>query len=292
LIDAFLVANSPDEAEKLDLNDRVKRIVKDRIEEFFVWLKFSEQELKKRYEMEKNYLKTQMASLKLYSRWIRPYLKASADLAMTERSRSPELVNIFNTVVLELSLFGKKELKIDSAVVSGDLPPEFPKLKVRRKYYSVVLIDLHFRGIPMQGRFGGRTEVTFRSYSLNEDEIAMMNKELDSSDLGDVMKLMGATDESLKQLEEDIKSFLEEEVPEGKRDDMTKEDANPFLALFGFYGKKDKKADKEKKKTERQMKDTWIEKNYLRRVTQDNANRTVFDIFDIYKKSHGMPSYS
>src|SRR3989344_7557519 len=62
LRDAFMIAKSAEDVEKLDLNDRVKRILKPRIEEFLEWKKRSEAELKKRYEIEKSYLKNQLNS--------------------------------------------------------------------------------------------------------------------------------------------------------------------------------------------------------------------------------------
>src|SRR3989338_7084251 len=46
LIDAFLVAKSEKDIDKIDLNDRVKRILKPRIQEFNIWIKESERELR------------------------------------------------------------------------------------------------------------------------------------------------------------------------------------------------------------------------------------------------------
>ena len=111
LIDAFLVAKEEKDVEKLDLNDRVKRILKPRILEFNHWLEQSEKELKKRYEIEKNYLRSQVNSLKLYSRWAKPYLKAAQELESQDLGREPALVKTFNTILLELTLFSKRKIK-------------------------------------------------------------------------------------------------------------------------------------------------------------------------------------
>ncbi|MEK6878772.1 MAG: hypothetical protein AABY22_04155 [Nanoarchaeota archaeon] len=299
LLDAFLAADSPSEAEKLDLNDRVKRIVKSRLEEFEAWLGFSGQELTKRYSLEKHYLKSQMTSLRLYSRWVRPYLKVASDLESKEVYGNPDLVKTFNSILLELVLFGKKELDVSSAITSGDLPPEFSKFqnKMKRKYYSIVLIDFYFRGIPQrigqQGQFafGGRTTVNFRSYALNEDELEMFKKEMEQSDISAAFSMIDYSDEALKEMENDIKEFLEEEEPKMK--EGKKEDANPFLALFGFYNKEKKEEEKEKKeKTLKEMRENWFEKTYLRPVAVDLAAKSAFAVFDVYKKAHAMPSYT
>ena len=145
LIDAFLVAQNLEDADKIDLNDRVKRIVKARVVEFNDWLENSGKELQKRYEIEKTYLKSQVNSMKLYSRWAKPYLKAAAQLEMKEYGREPALVKVFNTLLLELTLLGKSKLKIPELALEGKLPSEFKRLVQKRDYFSCVLVDFRFR---------------------------------------------------------------------------------------------------------------------------------------------------
>ena len=38
--------------------------------------------------------------------------------------------------------------------------------------------------------------------------------------------------------------------------------------------------------------DNWIEKTHLRFLAENNAKAIAMSIFDIYKKSHGMASYT
>ena len=305
LIDAFLIVNTEKEADKLDLNDRVRRIVKSRIQEFNFWLEHSEKELKKRYELEKTYLKSQVNSLKLYARWAKPYLKAAFELEMKDRSKEPALVKAFNTIILELILLGKSEIKVKEAAIEEKLPKDFQKesfiKSLKRKYFSCVLIEFNFRGIPQRVMqqshyaFGGRAEVNFTAYALNEDEIKKLNQELEESDLGDVMRLIeGTTTESLEQLQEEINFFLEEQTEEEKK--TSKDRSNPFSALFGKYEEKKESEKKEKKETKESIKkikpDSWIEKNLIRKLAIERAKETAFLVFDIYKKAHGMPSYT
>jgi hypothetical protein len=303
LIDAFLASKDEKDAEKLDLNDRVKRILIPRIHEFNIWISQSYQELKKRYELEKAYLRSQVNSLKLYSRWAKPYLKASYDLESKDRSRDPALVKTFNTIILELMLVGKRELNVKDSAMEGFLPKEFAKesfTKKFRKYYSCVLVELTFRGIPQRVSqqahftFGGKAEVAFKAYALNEDEIKQLNKELDKSDLDDVLKLInGATDDSLNQLQDEINFFLEDKKDEEVKQER-KESSNPFLALFGFYEKKEnQEAPKKKEEKDKPLKgDDWIERTHLRPLAENIAKETAMSLFDIYKKAHGMASYT
>jgi len=79
--DAFMMANSVEEVNKMAgeeglVNDQIKRILIPRISEFLIWKEQSQKELKKRFEIEKSYLKSQVETLKLYSSWVRPYLKS------------------------------------------------------------------------------------------------------------------------------------------------------------------------------------------------------------------------
>ena len=73
------------------------------------------------------------------------------------------------------------------------------------------------------------------------------------------------------------------------------DESNPFLAMFGFYDKPNKKTekkDKEKKKPVVVRPEDWIEKNHLRRVAAEKAAEQSFTLFDVYKKAHGMASYT
>ena len=293
LIDAFLVAKTSEDVEKLDLNDRVKRILIPRIQEFNYWIENSEKELRKRYEIQKTYLKSQVASLQLYSRWVKPYLKATQNLEMKEPGRNANLVNMFNTLILELTLLGKSKLDAKKSALAGELPLEFQDLKTKRDYYSCILVDFNFRAIPRQGTYIGRSEITFRAYALNDDELNKLDKEIKKSDLGDALSLIeGMTTESLETLKEDINYFLKEQ--EKKEEEKPKDESNPFAALIGRYDKKEE-GKKENKKTDEEIKikpDNWIEKEHIRKVAAKGAEETCFKLFDIYKKSHGMVSFT
>jgi len=295
LRDAFMAVDTVEEADKLDLNDRVKRILKPRIQEFYEWKKRSEAELKKRFEIEKTYLKSQVDSLKLYSRWAKPYLKAAQQLSMNERlAGRPELVNIFNTVFLELTLMGQSKLIVEDAVVDKDLPQEFRHMKLRN-YSSVVFVDFNFRGIPNrlpQGGhyvFGGRVEVTFKAYALNDEEIRLVKEKISESDLNDSLKLVeGMTHDSLDQIKLDLDEFLGNKEEE-KKEKEASDDINPFSALFSFFKSEKKDKVKEGKKSDKIKPDKYAEL-YIRNFAEAKAINNCYNIFDVYKKAHDMAS--
>jgi len=289
LIDAFLASETVKEAANLDLDDRIKRIVIPRIQEFNAWVEQSESELSKRYELEKTYLRSQVNSLKLYSRWAKPYLLTAQQLE-SGMSKNAALVKTFNRTILELTLLGKAPVNAEEVL------PKQLKNQARRAYNSCILIDFTFTAVPIQGKFIGKAEVTFKGYALNDDEIKKFKQEFEKSDATDVLRLIeGVTDESLSQLQEEINFFLEEKEMEKKaKEEKASEESNPILALLGFYNKSPEKKKEEGKKEEisKVQPDNWFEKEHLRPAAAKFATDVTFNLFDIYKKAHGMPSYS
>ena len=78
------------------------------------------------------------------------------------------------------------------------------------------------------------------------------------------------------------------------------DDSNPFVALIGGYEKTSagKKPGEEKKENQLENKIWWpskesfIEENSLRPLAEEKAKEMIFRIFDVYKKAHGMASYT
>lgn len=282
LRDAFMAVKTVKDVEELDLNDRVKRVLKPRVAEFLEWKDRSEKELSKRYEIEKTYLKSQLSALKLYSRWAKPYLKAATQLEQAGISEAG-LVNAFNTIVFQLTLLGTNPFDFHEAVLKRTLPSGFENYKLKRDYFGCVLLEFNFRGIPQKvGQhytFGGKSEVTMRALALNQEEIDLLKKKLEESDLNFAMKLVtGMTEDSLKEMQEDIDHFLKEE--------KEKKEKSPFSGLFS---RKEEKKEKEEK-VKKIKQDSYIEK-LVREVAENSARESTFKIFDVYKKAHGMASH-
>ena len=302
LIDAFMAANSIEDARKLDLNERVKKIIEQRVFEFLKWKELSEAELRKRFEIEKTYLKNQISSLKMYTRWAKPYLRAASQLEMKNLD-DPALVTAFNTIILQLTIMGRKEFDIEDAIYKGQLHERFSKRRAKkmRKFYSCVLIDFYFRGIPQKAGqnyvFGGRSEVTFRAYTLSEEELALFDKMLNESDINEALALAeGMTDESLEQLRKDLEYFLGKDFAEGDGEDNDKKSkksafsdfAESFSSFRNFFSFGSKKEKGEEVKFGEVRKDNKYEKE-VRGLAQKESKTMCFKIFSTYKKAHGMP---
>lgn len=295
LRDAFMAAKTPEDVDKMDLNDRVKRILKPRVAEFLDWQKRSQLELKKRFEIEKNYLKSQVGALKLYTRWAKPYLKAAEQLSMSEKSlKEPSLVTAFNTLLLELTILGKQEIDLKKEAEAKSIPYSFRSLKLKKPYNACVLISFTFRGIPQRVSqtghyaFGGKVDVTFKAFALSDDELKVFDEYMKKQDFQDALKLVEiTTEESLKQLTDDLDHFLEEKKEKEKPKGF-------FEALFGkpeTPKKKEKEKGKELKTVKDLKRDTF-EESVIRMYAEQIAAANCFKVYDVYKKSHGMASFA
>jgi hypothetical protein len=310
LLNAFMAGKSVADMKKLDLNETVKRVLEQRMLEYEAWKNLSETELRKRYNIEKHWLRSQVDSLKLYSRWASPYLRAAEELKM-DSFGNPGLVKAFNTIIFKLVLLKKEEIKVQDLVYSKTLPRQFERLtagKDYRKYYACTLVDFTFRGIPQKVDqhygFGGKSDVSFKAFALNQDELDVFNKKLADSDINAALKLVtSVTDNSLVEIQNDIDYFLKdvEQREKEKKDEEKKSDVNPFTALFGL-GKWLKKEEKPKDEAEaKKAEEARIDKLAKGKIKPDNyyekllrfhaeftAKQSCFGVYDIYKKAHGM----
>ena len=290
LRDAFMKAKNPEDVDKIDLNERVKRLLKPRVAEFLDWVDRSEKELRMRFELQKNYLRSQVNALKLYTRWVRPYLKAAEQLMMKpEKIERAELVTAFNTIVLEVTLFGKNEVNVARAVDAKLLPDRYRKIKWRQKYYKCIFIDFSFRGLPRVATraeathyvHSGRADMTWKAYIMNEDEIALFKKELEKQDIYEGLRLVEAvTSETLEPIYKEIEHYMEKEPK--------KEEEKPKKSfwewLLGI------KPNEKKKGKERRRKETFYEKQIRRLLAEAEVKGEMFRIYDTYKKAHDMPT--
>jgi hypothetical protein len=300
LRDAFLSVNSTGDVDKLDLNDRVKRILKPRFDEFLYWKDSSEAELNKRFNIEKSYLKSQVNMLQLYTRWVKPYLKSATELEMKDQGTNPDLVNSFNTLILQLTLMGKNEFNVEGEIQNGGLPREMKAPK--RKHYEIMIIDFYFRGIPVrQGQHvmvGGKVTVNFKGYTMNDEELKVFEQEMKKSDINDSFKLFeGATTESLDELKKDLDHFLKDgdggaKGDGGKKEKKKSEDVNPFAALFSpLFKKKEKTGGSGEEVDLKKIKKDSYEEKLVRALAEEDIRGLTFKVYDIYKKSHSMASH-
>ncbi len=296
--------------KELEVNEIVRRVLKPRVAEFVKWVELSEKELTKRYEIQKTYLRNQVDTIKLYSSWVRPYIRAAEQLRMKENVE-PALVSVFGSMILELTLLAKRQMDLGEEVESGNLPPGFGGKEDKiRKFWQIILVDFKFRSYPtQQAPHAGRAEITFKAYALNEDEMLLFEKLREDDSISSIFGVAErVSGESLEQLKDDLKHFLEpkpkEEKKEGEEylfkglyDEVKKIFVKPSKSEKEKEAKekkaKEKKEKEEKKKKlmEEGIQEDNYEESVFRELTELNAAEFCFKTFDVFKKSQGMASF-
>lgn len=289
--DAFFYIEKHDEQkiEKLDLDRRVKNILTVKLKEFEKWIGESEKELKKRYNIEKAYLKSQAGSLKLYAGWAKPYLIAAQKLKMKNWNNA-DIVNSFSNIEIKLSIVGKNEIKPDQSKIH----PSYKNVKLDNQYFEVIEAVMDFRGVPSAvttqgGRqyvHGGRAEIKFRAFVFDKVEMeAIEQREL----YEDFHLIEEWVDVSLKELEAEIQDFL----TEGKKEEK-KEEKKEFKIDWPFKGTID--GFKEIFSPLTDTVGSFVKKNPptklieedLKKHAENKAKITVGILYTVYKKTHGM----
>ncbi len=321
LRDAFMIANNLDDIEKMDLNDRVKRILKGRLEEYVKWEEESEKELRQRKKVELAYLKSQVESLRLYSKWAKPYLKAAQMIKFKEPNiHDPEMIQAFDQNTIEIVLRGTKKHSIKSFILPGGdsksySPPilkkssmpslvedkvfskkEINKLKAKHGgpvAMSVIEVRFSYRTRPtmvsqsQQGGGGayrqlGKINIEFVGYSMTPEEYDCLKKQEEQ----EAMKFIeGMTTESLESMREELEKYLDElEELENEEEENKRK---PLLDRFLKIGGKSKGSSSIRtsifggKTLERKA----------RELSREKTADKLFLLYDIFKKAHRLKSF-
>ncbi len=291
LRDAFMQATSSKDVDRMDLNKRVKTIIKKKFGEYNAWKEASERELRKRHDIEKNYLRAQVDSLKLYTTWARPYLRAAQKLGMKEFKTkaglpSPDMVTTFDSMQMELKLMAKKKISPDS------VHPSFKKFKFSKDYYMCLEAEFQYRTAPQVVRQGqsqhfahmGTIDVFFRAYVFDQADLDDIYAQEVYENMAMVEEL---TEFSLEKLQADLDEYI---YPEKKKEGEKEEDF--FVSLkkgfkglgeFGnilgsFVPGSEKKAG------------SFEEKKVLSEA-QSVAKSRCFTLYDVFKKAHRMMTW-
>ena len=285
LRDAFFQASSLKEVSKLDINKRVSTILKKKLGEYDHWRIASEIELRKRYSIEKNYLKSQVDSLRLYTKWAKPYLRAAQKLGMKEFTTaaglpSPDIVAAFNNMQMELKLFAKSEVKPESVFES------YKKTKFKDKIYACIEVEFKFRTAPQVARQGQSThyahlgviDIIFRAYALTGEDILDIEKAEVFEDMDLVDQL---TEVSLKAMQADIDHYLEGDKEEEKKKSQFPNPIKGAQELFSPLKKIKIPVFSPKGASSYQM------GQVLSKAKSDSLKNLLL-IHNVFKKSHGM----
>jgi hypothetical protein len=312
LRDAFMSIPDVEAIENLDLNERVKRILKGRIEEYGKWKKESDKELRQRRKIEMTYLKAQVESLRLYTVWAKPYMKAAQMLQFKDpKLDDPQLIQAFDQNYLEFTIRGTKKYYLREFLEPGAnnlsyKPPErltreeketLRRARVGEYALGLVEVKCTYRARPymmylqeQQQRHPvnlGKMNISFTAYTMREDEYELMKKE---EEMEALKFIEGITKESLETMREDIEKYLGELDGIGEK----KEKKVPILDQI-FFGR----SSGAEKPTEGGAGlsspffggSRIIMQNRAKALARRKVADTMFTIYDVFKKAHRLLSF-
>ena len=282
------------EEKAKEFNTKVREVLKRKLALYMAWKKETERELKVRERFTLRYLRQHWAIIRMYSSWVRPYLRNVQKLtAPGKYDKNPELISSFEGALMEVEFLARKA-------------PKGPG-----KSAQTVLATFSYRTIPQMqfsadGNRGaahvGRVEFSIRAYGWSDKDVEAYVKYREQ----ETMQLLELIDSSVKDameaLGKELLDFLKESgenIVEEKKDDDGKKPKKekgpsmnmlePFMALGGgfkdlilmpFGG--EMFSFKESDSAPKWRGDEGIAKD---------AAKQAFNIFKLYKKAHGMPAW-
>ena len=243
-------------------------------------------------QIERGLLRSQIESLKLYARWLGPYLKQARQLEQNAKGMA-SLVNLFNSAVAEVTLLAQREYPVNEDVDRGDLP-RFILQARQRALLSVLILELKFRAAPERtagGAYGyrGRFELTLTSYALNADELTALRRELDRDNLDTTMRALGG--DSGKVIAELVQHVETLAAGPDKEEEPEPDDPNPFTSLFAFkktFGSENEKIETGSETIEPVVRDSEIEQVIRSQAILD-ARRRCLQFYNRCKSVLKMP---
>lgn len=236
-----------DAVNKLDFNRKVKEVLKRKLRSYIGWKEATYHEHKVRRKFTLKYLRQHYDIIQMYLAWAKPYLKNIQRMRMADKSKSPDMLQAFETAMIEIELLAKK-LPMELIV---DQPP-----KKNKHVYSVVIASFEYVTRPSLGfqqeggahrgpLHVGKLNLSLRAYAWDDKKIKKYIKMKEKED----MELLTEVDTSLRAamdaLGTELEKYLEEAGEELHKKFKTSEEekkphvesmADPFIGVFkGFF---------------------------------------------------------
>ncbi|MDP4012862.1 MAG: hypothetical protein Q8R00_04635 [Candidatus Nanoarchaeia archaeon] len=277
------IVGSREKQEGLQLNERVKSVLKQKLTKFLLWKEKTFKELEQRWRFQLKYLQQHVQVIKLYLNWLRPYLNNIKTLQTASSSRA-ELVKAFDTSMMDLEILA----------IGGPKPKEGSidnfKEVIRIKFEFTAVPQIAYQEGSSRGAIHlGKTIITIEGTVANEKQIEDYKKDQDEEDL----KILTTVDESLEAMKDELDYYLKKAEELNKKEkqpepETKKEKSEPFFEPFTaiWNGFKDIFGKGEKKKTETIL-TTKEEKESLKNAVGASQGKS-YALYYVFKKSHGM----
>ncbi|MBI4983064.1 hypothetical protein HZC32_00250 [Candidatus Woesearchaeota archaeon] len=263
-----------------DFNRNVLRVLHRHLHQYTEWRKRTHKEHKSRRVFMLRYLLQHFEIIKMYTAWIKPYLKHIPRLSMKEKSMSSaDIVSAFEGSMLDVEVLARKSRDGANACILATFHYRTrPELKVVQEGYQ--------RGPVHIGKF----EVYLRAYTWTDEQVEGYKQLKDKETMLLMADISGSVYQAMGSLGEELEKYIAEAKGEQKKEtEKNREVSAPkktFMEKFfgDFYtpqkGKKAVSPKEVRGKTEK-VKEAL---GSLRKEATDPAWNTYHN----FKKAHGM----
>lgn len=282
------------------INARVRSVLAQKLMQYYLWKERTGQELKWR----KNFVLKSMSqtyhSTKLYSHWLKPYLRNIRKLQM-KGMESPDLVTAFESSWIEMELFCVKDkyfaelpATAEKELVEREFSAYFPCIKVSFNYITRPEMAFQQEYQHKGAMHAGRTTIEIEGYVLTKGQLEQYRVKKEEEDL----ELIRSVEESVESLGDELKKYLKEAGElEGKKEEAKKEAGmtegifEPFVNIFKGFGEVFGGLVPEKKFSAGGKKLTQFELEQEKNAAKGIVTANVYTLYDVFKKAHGMLSW-
>ena len=273
----------------IGINRKVREVVKRKLMQYYLWKENVYKELTWRRKFLLKSLVQHYHSIKLYVRWLKPYLRNIRKLQMSG-AESPDLITAFESAEIDLELIATgSEYFVDT-----------PRGKTRKKYQKFIpCLRVRFRFITLpemafQKEFqhrgavhSGRTEITFEGFVATKDLLEKYRKYKEDEDI----ELLKSVDASVEALADDLRDYLNEAGemiekegrPKEPEEGLIKGMMGPFSdALSGF---------KDLFSFGRKSRQTAFDETQESGAAENLIKVHTYLVYDVFKKSQKFLSW-
>jgi hypothetical protein len=286
LVDSFLTIENLADVDDLRSNDRIKRILKGRFQEYELWKIAFKKDMVSRKEIQRQFLKSQVASLKIQLDWIKPYYTLLKQLDIKSGTTDPDLLVGFDTSLITTKIRCVAGGEKDNSLVTAFLDINF---SFKTGPYPV---QSDSGGRAYHHRFG--TKMVYTPYIMSNSDYEDFVKKETMKDIDFFKDIVGG---QLRAIQEDLEKYLGGQDFVGKdtsNDDEKSEPLNqfeflilPFKGLLRIFGINfEKKEDNSKAKYS-----LFKYENDLEKFT-DFLKKKTKGLYGLFKDETGLPTES
>lgn len=218
LRDSFMVIKNLKSIGDIKVNDRIKRILKDRYNEFLNWKEAYEKDMRSRKKIQRQYLKSQVESMKMQLEWARPFYTLMQQLKIGTGVANPDLLAGIDTSIIKTKLRGTKGGEGKGKLATAFVDVEF-KFKTKPTQVRTE------QGQTFHHLF--RVEVKYTPYVMPN---SIYKKFIEKETMKDIDFLEELIGQSLAAIKDDLEKYMSGKDIAGEEEE--KREPLPFEFLF------------------------------------------------------------